>query len=187
MNIERGDMGAVRWDFLLLLLLLVVGLISSAAKFSNGGRTSSFVRSANLSLDMPLDSDVFRVPPGYNAPQQVIFKSFFLILFYWNGLRLPIIHVYWILIIVIKVHITQGDHVGKAMLVSWVTPDEPGSNTVLYWAENTTLIKQAEGIVLSYKFFNYTSGYIHHCTVKDLEVCICCQIFSHFTWLTILV
>lgn len=82
MNIERGDMGAVRWDFLLLLLLLVVGLISSAAKFSNGGRTSSFVRSANLSLDMPLDSDVFRVPPGYNAPQQVIFKSFFLILFY---------------------------------------------------------------------------------------------------------
>lgn len=70
---------------------------------------------------------------------------------------------------------------GKDMLVSWVTPDEPGSNTVLYWAENTTLIKQAEGIVLSYKFFNYTSGYIHHCTVKDLEVCICCQIFSHFT------
>ncbi|XP_044510305.1 purple acid phosphatase 2-like [Mangifera indica] len=128
-------MGAVRWDF--LVLLAVVGLISSAAKFSNGGRTSSFVRSANLSLDMPLDSDVFRVPPGYNAPQQV--------------------------------HITQGDHVGKAMLVSWVTPDEPGSNTVLYWAENTTLIKQAEGIVLSYKFFNYTSGYIHHCTVKDLE------------------
>ncbi|KAJ0024511.1 hypothetical protein Pint_09041 [Pistacia integerrima] len=125
----------VRWDF--LVLLAVVGLISSFAEFCNGGRTSSFVRSANLSLDMPLDSDVFRVPPGYNAPQQV--------------------------------HITQGDHVGKAVLVSWVTPDEPGSNTVLYWAENTTLMKQAEGIVLTYKYFNYTSGYIHHCTVKDLE------------------
>ncbi|KVI02013.1 Iron/zinc purple acid phosphatase-like C-terminal domain-containing protein [Cynara cardunculus var. scolymus] len=27
------------------------------------------------------------------------------------------------------VHITQGDHVGKAMIVSWVTMDEPGSNT----------------------------------------------------------
>ncbi|XP_031269141.1 purple acid phosphatase 2-like [Pistacia vera] len=125
----------VRWDF--LVLVVVVGLISSFAEFCNGGRTSSFVRSANLSLDMPLDSDVFRVPPGYNAPQQV--------------------------------HITQGDHVGKAVLVSWVTPDEPGSNTVLYWAENTTLMKQAEGIVLTYKYFNYTSGYIHHCTVKDLE------------------
>ncbi|KAJ0087370.1 hypothetical protein Patl1_09226 [Pistacia atlantica] len=93
----------VRWDF--LVLLLVVGLISS---------------------------DVFRVPPGYNAPQQEIM---------WE----------------------------KAVLVSWVTPDEPGSNTVLYWAENTTLMKQAEGIVLTYKYFNYTSGYIHHCTVKDLE------------------
>ena len=26
-----------------------------------------------------------------------------------------------------KVHITQGDHVGKAMIVSWVTMDEPGT------------------------------------------------------------
>lgn len=32
---------------------------------------STFVRNDDLSLDMPLDSDVFRVPPGYNAPQQV--------------------------------------------------------------------------------------------------------------------
>lgn len=78
-KIECGDMG-VRWDF--LVVLVVVGLISSVAEFCNGGRTSSFVRSANLSLDMPLDSDVFRVPPGYNAPQQVIFNSFFLISFY---------------------------------------------------------------------------------------------------------
>lgn len=61
-------MGA-RWDFPVLLL---IGLISNTvAEFCNVGRTSSFVRSANLSLDMPLDSDVFRVPPGYNAPQQV--------------------------------------------------------------------------------------------------------------------
>ncbi|KAL5847730.1 hypothetical protein ACOSQ3_011254 [Xanthoceras sorbifolium] len=123
-----------RWDFVVLILVL---LISTVAEFSNGGRTSSFVRTANLSLDMPVDSDVFRVPPGYNAPQQV--------------------------------HITQGDHVGKGVLVSWVTPEEPGSNTVLYWAENTTLKKQADGIVLTYKYFNYTSGYIHHCTINDLE------------------
>lgn len=32
---------------------------------------STFVRNDDLSLDMPLDSNVFRVPPGYNAPQQV--------------------------------------------------------------------------------------------------------------------
>ncbi|KAJ4702028.1 Purple acid phosphatase [Melia azedarach] len=127
-------MGA-RWDFPVLLL---IGLISNTvAEFCNVGRTSSFVRSANLSLDMPLDSDVFRVPPGYNAPQQV--------------------------------HITQGDHGGKGVLVSWVTPDEPGSNTVRYWAENSTHKQEAEGIVLTYKFYNYTSGYIHHCTINALE------------------
>lgn len=74
-----------------------------------------------------------------------------------------------------KVHITQGDHVGKGVIVSWVTVDEPGSNTVIYWAENTTLKKQSDdGIVLTYKYFNYTSGYIHHTTITDLEVCICC-------------
>ncbi|KAJ0010299.1 hypothetical protein Pint_34769 [Pistacia integerrima] len=47
---------------------------------------------------MPLDSDVFQVPPGYNAPQQV--------------------------------HITQGDHEGSAVIVSWITPSKPGSNQV---------------------------------------------------------
>lgn len=70
----------------------------------------------------------------------------------------------------LKVHITQGDHVGKGVIVSWITPEEPGSNTVFYWAENSKLKKQAEGIVLTYKFFNYTSGYIHHCTINNLEV-----------------
>ncbi|KAL0334693.1 UNVERIFIED_CONTAM: Purple acid phosphatase 2 [Sesamum radiatum] len=86
---------------------------------------------------MPLDSDVFEVPPGYNAPQQV--------------------------------HITQGDHIGKAVIVSWVTVDEPGSNTVLYWAENSKLKNKAKGTLTKYKFYNYTSGYIHHCTIKKLE------------------
>ena len=36
-----------------------------------------------------------------------------------------------------KVHIIQGDHVVKAMIVSWVTVDEPGSNTVVYWAQKS--------------------------------------------------
>lgn len=69
-----------------------------------------------------------------------------------------------------KVHITQGDHVGKAVIVSWVTDDEPGSSTVLYWSENSKQKKMAEGKVKTYKFYNYTSGYIHHCTIRNLEV-----------------
>ncbi|KAK9216772.1 hypothetical protein WN944_008783 [Citrus x changshan-huyou] len=124
---------AARWDsFVLAVAVVGLTMISSSST-----AVSSFVRSSSLSPDMPLDSDVFRVPPGYNAPQQV--------------------------------HITQGDHEGKGVIVSWVTPDEPGSNTVLYWAENSTLKQQAHGIVLTYNYFNYTSNYIHHCTIEDLE------------------
>lgn len=37
----------------------------------NGGKTSSFVRKTGASVDMPIDSDVFKTPSGYNAPQQV--------------------------------------------------------------------------------------------------------------------
>ncbi|KAG6774671.1 hypothetical protein POTOM_022033 [Populus tomentosa] len=125
----------VRWDSFVGMVL--VGLILGFAEIANGGITSSYVRNDDLSLDMPLDSDVFRVPPGYNAPQQV--------------------------------HITQGDHEGKGVIVSWVTPDERGSKTVLYWAENSELKNSADGFILKYRYFNYTSGYIHHCTIKDLE------------------
>uniref|UniRef100_A0A2P2JKI4 Purple acid phosphatase n=2 Tax=Rhizophora mucronata TaxID=61149 RepID=A0A2P2JKI4_RHIMU len=116
---------------------LVLGLILIVAEVCRGGITSSYARNDDLSLDMPLDSDVFRVPPGYNAPQQV--------------------------------HITQGDLEGKGVIVSWVTPDEPGSSTVLYWAENSELKNRADGFVTKYKYYNYTSGYIHHCTITNLE------------------
>lgn len=120
-----------------ILLLLVGVIILSCSELSDGGKTSGFLRSADLSLDMPLDSDVFQAPPGYNAPEQV--------------------------------HITQGDLVGKGVIVSWTTPDEPGSNIVTYWDENSNEKKTAEGIVLTYKYVNYTSGYIHHCTITGLE------------------
>lgn len=70
----------------------------------------------------------------------------------------------------IKVHITQGDHEGKAVIVSWVTVDEPGSSKVLYWSEHSKQKKQAEGKILTYKFYNYTSGYIHHTTIRNLKV-----------------
>ncbi|KAK4401502.1 Purple acid phosphatase 2 [Sesamum angolense] len=78
-----------------LVLAVVAAAVLNAAVLCSGGFTSSFVRKVEKTVDMPLDSDVFEVPPGYNAPQQV--------------------------------HITQGDHIGKAVIVSWVTVDEPGS------------------------------------------------------------
>ncbi|KAL6995745.1 hypothetical protein U1Q18_005881 [Sarracenia purpurea var. burkii] len=58
-----------KWVYFLCVHLLV-GLLN-VAEFSNGGITSGYVRKNDLSLDMPLDSDVFRIPPGYNSPQQV--------------------------------------------------------------------------------------------------------------------
>ncbi|KAJ0759433.1 putative purple acid phosphatase [Helianthus annuus] len=64
-------MGFLKWFLLAVLCVLAVddgGLLL----LSNGGVTSSFVRNEEKSIDMPFDSDVFRVPSGYNAPQQVI-------------------------------------------------------------------------------------------------------------------
>ncbi|KAF8377893.1 hypothetical protein HHK36_031281 [Tetracentron sinense] len=120
-----------------IVVVVLLSLIVNAAVLCNGGITSSFVRKVEKTVDMPLDSDVFRVPPGYNAPQQV--------------------------------HITQGDHEGKGVIISWVTPNEPGSKTVLYWSENCKQKNRAEGKIVTYKFYNYTSGYIHHCTIKNLK------------------
>uniref|UniRef100_A0A7N0T7D1 Purple acid phosphatase n=1 Tax=Kalanchoe fedtschenkoi TaxID=63787 RepID=A0A7N0T7D1_KALFE len=111
-------------------------LLITTADFCNGGVTSRFVRKPEESQDMPLDADVLRVPPGYNAPQQV--------------------------------HITQGDHEGKGMIVSWVTQDEPGSSKLIYWTENGK--KQAAyGLITTYDYYTYKSGYIHHCNLKNLE------------------
>ncbi|KAL0689424.1 hypothetical protein Bca4012_089102 [Brassica carinata] len=52
------------------IFLLILGLVlNSLLLFCHGGRTSSYVRRLEETVDMPLDSDVFRVPPGFNAPQ----------------------------------------------------------------------------------------------------------------------
>lgn len=69
-----------------------------------------------------------------------------------------------------KVHITQGNHDGSAMIVSWVTEAEPGSSKVLYGTDSNKLIFSAEGKHTRYEFYNYTSGYIHHCTIRKLKV-----------------
>lgn len=120
-------------SFLSLFLILV----SSFAAVSNGGKTSPFVRKAEKTVDMPLDSDVFAVPPGYNAPQQV--------------------------------HITQGGLHGSAVTISWVTQDERGLSKVLYGTSEDKLEFSAEGKVTHYQYFNYTSGFIHHCTIRKLK------------------
>nr|XP_016511050.1 PREDICTED: purple acid phosphatase 2-like [Nicotiana tabacum] len=130
-------MGVSKMEFFGRCIVLVLGLLLNESLLCNGGVTSSFIRKVEKTVDMPLDSDVFRAPPGYNAPQQV--------------------------------HITQGDHEGKTVIVSWVTMDEPGSSTVLYWSEKSKQKNTAKGKVTTYKFYNYTSGYIHHSTIRHLE------------------
>lgn len=71
----------------------------------------------------------------------------------------------------VKVHITQGDQVGKAVIVSWVTMEEPGWSVVRYWREDDfSHRKLAKGRFKTYRYYNYTSGFIHHCTLRNLEV-----------------
>ncbi|KAL9299813.1 putative Acid phosphatase [Arabidopsis thaliana] len=65
------------------------------------------------------------------------------------------------------VHITQGDHAGRGMIISWVTPlNEDGSNVVTYWIASSDGSDNKTGIATtsSYRYFYYTSGYLHHAT-----------------------
>ncbi|KAF9623140.1 hypothetical protein IFM89_037656 [Coptis chinensis] len=69
-----------------------------------------------------------------------------------------------------QVHITQGDHNGRGMIVSWVTPLEKSSNFVEYWKVDDDKNKQrAYSDSKEYSFCNYKSGHIHHATIKNLE------------------
>ena len=63
------------------VVFAVLFLALNAPVLCHGGKTSSFVRKVEKTVDMNLDSDVFRVPPGYNAPQQVLFFVCFLVLY----------------------------------------------------------------------------------------------------------
>jgi hypothetical protein len=69
-----------------------------------------------------------------------------------------------------QVHITLGNQDGTAMMVSWVTPNELGSSTVMYGGAPGKLDLRAHGTHTRYDYFNYTSGFIHHCTLKNLKV-----------------
>ena len=58
-----GAAAAPAWATLLLPLLLLAG--------ARAGQTSEYRRHLGSAIDMPLDADVFRPPPGHNAPEQV--------------------------------------------------------------------------------------------------------------------
>ncbi|XP_027920027.1 bifunctional purple acid phosphatase 26-like isoform X1 [Vigna unguiculata] len=68
-----------------------------------------------------------------------------------------------------QVHITQGDYDGKAVIISWVTPDEPGPSHVQYGTSESEFQTSLEGTVRNYTFHEYKSGYIHHCVIEGLE------------------
>ncbi|XP_058110449.1 purple acid phosphatase 2-like [Magnolia sinica] len=125
----RRKMGSVN---VLLVALIVLKIAASC----DGGVTSNYNGKFEPSIDMPFDSDVFRVPKGYNAPEQV--------------------------------HITQGDHVGRSVIVSWVTPLKPFPNILTYGRLDGKQ-KKSKCSITSYKYYNYTSGFIHHCSIHNLE------------------
>ncbi|XP_057417485.1 bifunctional purple acid phosphatase 26 [Lotus japonicus] len=68
-----------------------------------------------------------------------------------------------------QVHITQGDYDGKAVIISWVTPDEPGSSSVQYGTSENKFEASVKGTVSNYTFYKYKSGYIHHCLIEGLQ------------------
>ncbi|CAN8232475.1 unnamed protein product [Cochlearia groenlandica] len=68
-----------------------------------------------------------------------------------------------------QVHITQGDYDGKAVIISWVTPDEPGSSKVRYGEVEGKHEFVAQGTHSNYTFYEYKSGFTHHCLVSGLE------------------
>jgi hypothetical protein len=53
------------------LCLLALAVMLATAAETEAGVTSWYRRKLVATADMPLDADVFRMPPGYNAPQQV--------------------------------------------------------------------------------------------------------------------
>ncbi|CAA2955436.1 purple acid phosphatase 5 [Olea europaea subsp. europaea] len=87
-----------------------------------------------------LPLELFPSPLGFNAPEQV--------------------------------HITQGDRVGRSMIISWVTPIKPYPNEVTYWEDINGKHGHKHKIsakITSYRYYNYTSGFIHHATVRRLK------------------
>ncbi|KAH8964065.1 hypothetical protein BDL97_04G044600 [Sphagnum fallax] len=67
-----------------------------------------------------------------------------------------------------QVHITQGDILGKAVIVSWIT-DQPSAPKVWYGIKQGDYHWVKEGRTSQYSFYNYTSGFIHRVTLDSLQ------------------
>ncbi|XP_050205393.1 purple acid phosphatase 5-like [Mercurialis annua] len=92
-----------------------------------------------LEASVDMPYDGFPPPPGDNAPEQV--------------------------------HITQGDHDGRSVIVSWITPAQQEPHTVTFWPEGGKHkhVHTARASTKFYRYYDYTSGFIHHATLKHLE------------------
>ena len=77
----------------------------------------------------------------------------------------------------VKVHITQGDYNGRAMIISWVTFANVSDSILYSLANEDTKHENTNVNITMYKFGNYTSGFIHHCIIQGLMVCICLSFF----------
>lgn len=75
----------------------------------------------------------------------------------------------WLDLCELQVHLTQGDYDGKAVIVTWVTPSHAASE-VRYGIKKGVYLWKAKGVTTQYTFYNYTSGYIHHVTLSNLQV-----------------
>jgi hypothetical protein len=146
--------------------LLALAVLLATAAEAEAGVTSWYRRKLEATADMPLDADVFRVPPGYNAPQQVRGSPASAIPSSVAGSLISSSSFDE----TNQVHITLGDQTGTAMTVSWVTASELGNGTVTYGRSPEKMEMSAEGTHTRYDYFNYTSGFIHHCTLKNLKV-----------------
>jgi hypothetical protein len=69
-----------------------------------------------------------------------------------------------------QVHITQGDRIGEAVYISWITPSAPGPKAVLYGLQSGNYTNSKDSDVFTYKYYNYTSGFIHHARIDNLKV-----------------
>lgn len=47
---------------------------------------------------------------------------------------------------------------------------DPGTNEVLYGRSQHSYDHTAQGKVTNYTYYDYKSGYIHHCLIDGLEV-----------------
>lgn len=68
-----------------------------------------------------------------------------------------------------QIHLTQGDYEGKAVFVSWITPSAPDVSEVYYGTEKGNYTYTATGVMTTYRFFNYSSGFIHHVVLANLQ------------------